>query len=216
MKSKLMILLVLGAVASVVYAFAFSQPDIRIYRFGQTIDNRIADADLTLAMSREELLELLQRDVADLIRIGIDYEPGLNIEREFGHFRETMADLSAYMDQVMPQLVQIVQQSEFEGQFQRAASLNHHGDLAVAFLENQQHRLETLGNLNGALGSLYDDLQHFETMFYESDPWVAIPYFQSLLEGFSTLLDYHDAYVEAVLEYARAKTQFYLALRENL
>jgi len=216
MKMNVLILLIVAAVASLVYAFSFSQPQIRVYRFGQAIDNEIADADLSLEQTREELLDLLQRDVADLIRIGTDYEASLNIEREFGHFQETMASLSLYMAQVLPVLNDIIDQTDFEGQLSRAASLNLHADLAVAFLEAQQERLRTLSALNGAVADLYGQLQHFESYFYEADPWVSIPYFQSLLEQFEAVAGYHGTYVEALDSYSRTKTQFYLALRENL
>jgi len=215
-KTAAMALLLILTAASFVYALFFSNPAVRIYQFGQNIDNGIADANLLLDMGREEILNLLQRDTADLIRIGSNYETGLNIEREMGHFQDSLAKLSAYVEKAVPRMDRIYERADFAAEARRATTLGRHQELAETFIVLQQTRLSNLQMFNGALVELHERLLEFETRFYEPDPWVSIPYFQSLLEQFDLLQMLHEEYADVVGDYIRAKTNFYLAIRENL
>ena len=208
-----MALLAVGAAASFAYAFFLRDPELRIYRFGQAIDNSIVDAELLLGIGREDFLNLLQRDVGDLIRIGADYEPALNIDRELGHFRESLGHLRDYVQEAVPLMEAVHNDADFGALRQRAQRLRRHRELADIFIGQQESRVLLLGSLNVAMVELYGLLSDFEGMFYETDPWVTLPYVQAVIQQFERIEGIHREYMEAVEAYARTKARFYLAIR---
>ncbi|MCL1950425.1 MAG: hypothetical protein FWF59_11905 [Turicibacter sp.] len=214
-KVGLMLLLALGLAASLVYAFRFSNPAVRAYQFGQNIDDGLADAALSFPKRREELLDLLQRDVGDLVRIGQNYEAGLNIDREFAHFHETYGLLGDYIATVTPKVEAIYHRSDFNRALAHAGRAGIHASVATGFISYQQERMGALLAVHGALAGLYEALSSFEAMFFEPDPWVAVPYFQEVLDRFDEIAVLHDGYLDALGSYARTKTDFYLAIRQG-
>ena len=199
-----------------IFAFSYKAPEFRIFSFVQNLDEKISNAELRSARTREEIINDIQQVVGELVEVGQVYNQSTNLITQFEFLNERLEELTQFVNRSIPPMNKAIEDSNFTRIESIVEKISEEDQgLAREMLSYQQNRTEYLHKLNELTEELLEMLTKFEEMFYETErPSQPILYFQKISNLFDEIEGTHENYVEATEVYYRLKTNYYLILVE--